>query len=197
MLQRRGDHYDDGGFSPCISFFSTVARACCCCLPARRRRRRGYSTPPTTEQSLLHTIRQETTPATTAAPPLVANMAAGTTSTTAPTPSLETSERQVLLSPKQQALQSDTTSSDQYNKAAEQVKLKGEIGKIVEENKSYELEDDSDACPTCLEPFTEENPRVVAKCGHEYHLPCIYEWLERSSTCPMCGKKMEYEEFLS
>jgi hypothetical protein len=129
-------------------------------------------------------------------------MAAGTTSTrtttTAPAPaSSETSERQVLLSPKQQALQSDTTSSNQNNNAAEQMKLKRKLGKEVEENKSYELEDDSDSCPTCLEPFTVDNPRVVAKCGHQYHLPCIYEWLERSPTCPMCGKKMEYEEFLS
>lgn len=56
------------------------------------------------------------------------------------------------------------------------------------------LGDLDDACPTCLEAYTPENPRVMAKCGHHYHLPCIYEWLERSPTCPMCGRKMECEE---
>ncbi|GAB4823104.1 hypothetical protein N2152v2_010150 [Parachlorella kessleri] len=58
------------------------------------------------------------------------------------------------------------------------------------------LLDDDDICPTCLEPYTEENPKVLTKCGHHYHLPCIYEWLERSETCPMCGREMHFEEIL-
>ena len=38
------------------------------------------------------------------------------------------------------------------------------------------LEDDHDnCCPTCLEPYDDENPAIVAACGHAFHLPCIYE----------------------
>jgi len=53
------------------------------------------------------------------------------------------------------------------------------------------LGEDEDVCPTCLEPYAPDNPRVVAKCGHHFHMPCIYAWMERSPTCPMCGAKME------
>jgi Ring finger domain len=197
MLPRRGDHYDDNEFTPlsCISIIGTAARACCCCLPPRRRR--GYSASPSTEQSLLNTntTRQETA-VTAGGPPLEATMAAaGTTSATTAPPHSETpSERQVLLSPKQKAIQSDTLTAQKRN-AEQQMNLKEKLGKQEEiEEEDYELEDDSNVCPTCLEPFTVDNPRVVAKCGHQYHLPCIYEWLERSPSCPMCGKKMEIEE---
>jgi len=57
------------------------------------------------------------------------------------------------------------------------------------------LEDDHDnCCPTCLEPYDDENPAIVAACGHAFHLPCIYEWLERSRTCPVCSRAMSFEE---
>nr|GEX73845.1 E3 ubiquitin-protein ligase At3g02290-like [Tanacetum cinerariifolium] len=54
--------------------------------------------------------------------------------------------------------------------------------------------DDEDVCPTCLEEYTLENPKIVTKCSHHFHLGCIYEWMERSDTCPMCGKMMEFCE---
>lgn len=53
---------------------------------------------------------------------------------------------------------------------------------------------DGDVCPTCLDPYTEENPKISTRCNHHFHLACIYEWLERSQTCPVCGRKMEFEE---
>lgn len=53
---------------------------------------------------------------------------------------------------------------------------------------------DEDACPTCLEPYTTDNPSITTKCNHSFHLACIYEWLERSQTCPFCSRKMEFEE---
>lgn len=31
-----------------------------------------------------------------------------------------------------------------------------------------------------------ENPRIITKCKHHFHLSCIYEWMERSDTCPIC-----------
>ncbi|XP_076959886.1 uncharacterized protein LOC143636094 [Bidens hawaiensis] len=54
--------------------------------------------------------------------------------------------------------------------------------------------DDEDVCPICLEEYTIENPRIITKCSHHYHLSCIYEWNERSETCPVCAKLMVFEE---
>ncbi|KAL8150419.1 hypothetical protein V2J09_020227 [Rumex salicifolius] len=48
-----------------------------------------------------------------------------------------------------------------------------------------------DECPTCLEEYSEENPKMTTKCEHNFHLACIFEWLERSDTCPICNKEME------
>ncbi|KAF8052398.1 hypothetical protein N665_1562s0009 [Sinapis alba] len=58
----------------------------------------------------------------------------------------------------------------------------------------YVMSDDEDVCPTCLEEYTSENPKIVTKCSHHFHLSCIYEWMERSENCPVCGKVMEFNE---
>ncbi|KAF3430893.1 hypothetical protein FNV43_RR25623 [Rhamnella rubrinervis] len=50
---------------------------------------------------------------------------------------------------------------------------------------------DEDVCPTCLDEYTPENPKITTQCSHHFHLGCIYEWLERSESCPICGKEME------
>jgi len=40
-----------------------------------------------------------------------------------------------------------------------------------------------------LDPeYTEENPKMVTKCEHHFHLCCILEWLERSDSCPVCDQ---------
>ncbi|KAL3137843.1 hypothetical protein ABBQ38_005096 [Trebouxia sp. C0009 RCD-2024] len=56
--------------------------------------------------------------------------------------------------------------------------------------------DDEDVCPTCLDPYSEENPKILTQCNHHFHLACIYEWLERSQTCPICSREMSFDEFL-
>ncbi|RLM62236.1 hypothetical protein C2845_PM14G14160 [Panicum miliaceum] len=48
--------------------------------------------------------------------------------------------------------------------------------------------EDEDVCPTCLEEYTPDNPKIITKCCHHFHLGCIYEWMERSDTCPICCK---------
>ncbi|KAI9120659.1 hypothetical protein K1719_007692 [Acacia pycnantha] len=58
----------------------------------------------------------------------------------------------------------------------------------------YASEEEEDVCPTCLEEYTEENPRILTKCSHHFHLSCIYEWMERSENCPVCGKVMLFDE---
>lgn len=41
-----------------------------------------------------------------------------------------------------------------------------------------------------------ENPKILTQCNHHFHLACIYEWLERSQTCPICSREMSFDEFL-
>ncbi|GLU06312.1 hypothetical protein SLE2022_233550 [Rubroshorea leprosula] len=54
--------------------------------------------------------------------------------------------------------------------------------------------EDEDVCPTCFDEYTPENPKITTRCSHHFHLGCIYEWLERSENCPICGKEMEFCE---
>lgn len=54
--------------------------------------------------------------------------------------------------------------------------------------------EDEDVCPTCLDEYTLENPKIITRCSHHFHLGCIYEWMERSESCPICGKEMEFCE---
>ncbi|XP_077215402.1 E3 ubiquitin-protein ligase At3g02290-like isoform X2 [Tasmannia lanceolata] len=73
--------------------------------------------------------------------------------------------------------------------------MKNQSMKFMSEE-SYILtsSEDEDVCPTCLEEYTSENPKIMTQCSHHYHLGCIYEWMERSETCPVCGKVMVFEE---
>ncbi|KAK1381057.1 E3 ubiquitin-protein ligase [Heracleum sosnowskyi] len=69
------------------------------------------------------------------------------------------------------------------------------IEKVKTEHIDYFcLTRDEVECPTCLEEYTDENPKITSKCNHNFHLGCIYEWMERSTTCPMCSKVMEFAE---
>jgi hypothetical protein len=37
-----------------------------------------------------------------------------------------------------------------------------------------------------------ENPKTFTECGHHFHLPCLYEWLERKDVCPLCESKISF-----
>lgn len=42
-------------------------------------------------------------------------------------------------------------------------------------------------CAVCLTEFEEdETLRLLPKCNHAFHLPCIDTWLRSHTTCPMC-----------
>ncbi|XP_051227874.1 E3 ubiquitin-protein ligase At3g02290 [Lolium perenne] len=51
-----------------------------------------------------------------------------------------------------------------------------------------------DDCPICLEEYDYENPKIELQCNHNFHLGCIYEWMERSQSCPLCAKVMLFNE---
>lgn len=57
--------------------------------------------------------------------------------------------------------------------------------------------DEEDVCPTCLEEYDAENPRILTKCEHHFHLSCILEWMERSDTCPICDQIMVIDHMSS
>ncbi|KAH6812087.1 hypothetical protein C2S51_025849 [Perilla frutescens var. frutescens] len=57
--------------------------------------------------------------------------------------------------------------------------------------------DEEDVCPTCLEDYDSDNPKIMTKCNHHFHLSCILEWMERSDTCPICDQEMIYESPVS
>nr|GEY28649.1 probable E3 ubiquitin-protein ligase RHB1A [Tanacetum cinerariifolium] len=53
--------------------------------------------------------------------------------------------------------------------------------------------EDEDVCPTCFEEYDADNPKIVTKCNHQFHLSCILEWNERSDTCPICSQEMDFD----
>ncbi|XVE91653.1 hypothetical protein REPUB_Repub01dG0028800 [Reevesia pubescens] len=75
-----------------------------------------------------------------------------------------------------------------------QLKLSSEKSEAEEVAFASELSEDEDVCPTCLEEYIPENPKIVLQCSHSYHLSCIYEWMERSENCPICSKMMIFDE---
>lgn len=69
------------------------------------------------------------------------------------------------------------------------------IGFEFQRSKSFNVSttEEEDVCPTCLEDYDVENPRITTKCNHQFHLSCILEWMERSDTCPICNQEMDFE----
>eukprot|EP00177_Eucheuma_denticulatum_P004285 GFKZ01007771.1.p1 GENE.GFKZ01007771.1~~GFKZ01007771.1.p1 ORF type:complete len:167 (-),score=15.28 GFKZ01007771.1:809-1309(-) len=69
---------------------------------------------------------------------------------------------------------------------------------VPDSNAVYNLLEDEqeDVCPTCLECYEDDNPKIETSCGHAFHLQCIVAWETRSGTrfCPICAKVMEYGE---
>ncbi|XP_022988848.1 RING-H2 finger protein ATL5-like [Cucurbita maxima] len=46
---------------------------------------------------------------------------------------------------------------------------------------------DGTECSVCLSEFEEdETLRLLPKCSHAFHLPCIDTWLQSHTNCPMC-----------
>ncbi|XP_031502609.1 probable E3 ubiquitin-protein ligase RHB1A [Nymphaea colorata] len=76
---------------------------------------------------------------------------------------------------------------------AESPKFSGEKNSKLNEPISVE-KDEEDVCPTCLEEYDKENPKIITNCGHHFHLSCILEWMERSDNCAVCSQPMMFKE---
>ncbi|KAJ0860981.1 putative transcription factor C2H2 family [Helianthus annuus] len=70
---------------------------------------------------------------------------------------------------------------------------KVEVGIQTSKSPDCSTMEEEDVCPTCFEEYDTENPRIVTKCNHQFHLSCILEWMERSNTCPICSQEMHFE----
>ena len=70
------------------------------------------------------------------------------------------------------------------------------------EEQTMELTDLGDeeetTCSICLEDFSEshdDNIILLPDCFHLFHQSCIFEWLKRQRSCPLC-RRVPYEEDL-
>ncbi|KAK4803671.1 hypothetical protein SAY86_003488 [Trapa natans] len=53
-------------------------------------------------------------------------------------------------------------------------------------------------CSVCLSEFQEEESvRLLPKCGHAFHIPCIDKWLKSHSSCPLCRSEVAFSGSLS
>ncbi|KAL0373681.1 UNVERIFIED_CONTAM: putative E3 ubiquitin-protein ligase RHB1A [Sesamum radiatum] len=95
------------------------------------------------------------------------------------------SEKSCRLDPKQANCRSQTGSFPDSPRKVDVDLLKS--------NPPLSAADEEDACPTCLEEYDSENPKIMTECNHHFHLSCILEWMERSDTCPVCNQEMRYE----
>ena len=43
-----------------------------------------------------------------------------------------------------------------------------------------------DLCVICYDTYKVQDQLVTLPCKHKYHLNCIFKWLKRSLTCPVC-----------
>ncbi|KAK1315378.1 E3 ubiquitin ligase BIG BROTHER [Acorus calamus] len=59
--------------------------------------------------------------------------------------------------------------------------------KLGVETVRYDSSMDGVVCAVCLQDFGVEEEEIRrTSCGHLYHGECIFRWLEKSSTCPIC-----------
>ncbi|CAL4894075.1 unnamed protein product [Urochloa decumbens] len=50
-------------------------------------------------------------------------------------------------------------------------------------------EEEEDVCAICLGEFADgEKVRVLPRCGHGFHVPCVDAWLLSRGSCPTCRR---------
>jgi hypothetical protein len=60
-----------------------------------------------------------------------------------------------------------------------------DVSKLDEENKR---------CTICLEDFINNDKVIFLPCFHIYHKSCIFKWMIKDATCPLC--KMDINKII-
>lgn len=55
-------------------------------------------------------------------------------------------------------------------------------------------EKEEEQCAVCRDELRDGDAVAALPCGHAYHPGCIDAWLDRSKSCPVCGRELEEEE---
>ncbi|KAI8569634.1 hypothetical protein RHMOL_Rhmol02G0292900 [Rhododendron molle] len=103
----------------------------------------------------------------------------------------ETISGNVILETLDELLKKSDYKVEKDTELASSMEIEVELEKSGELKKSSEpLVLVGEECPTCLEEYDDDNPKIITKCEHHFHLACILEWMERSDTCPVCDQEM-------
>lgn len=49
----------------------------------------------------------------------------------------------------------------------------------------------SEKCSICLDRIGQGDDTSTLVCGHSFHATCIYHWLDKAVTCPMCRRSVK------
>lgn len=68
------------------------------------------------------------------------------------------------------------------------------------QDKGILSESSVDECVICMDAFEESNPKMPTLCGCGenkafFHLPCLYQWVEKCKDCPSCRMQLNWQEF--
>nr|XP_011463981.1 PREDICTED: putative RING-H2 finger protein ATL21A [Fragaria vesca subsp. vesca] len=91
-----------------------------------------------------------------------------------------------------------STAVDQQVEPAPLV-IVGLDGRTIESYPNFQLDEslelpepDDKTCSICLcEYQPKETIRIIPDCNHYFHASCIYEWLRKNPTCPLCRNPPE------
>ncbi len=48
----------------------------------------------------------------------------------------------------------------------------------------------AEPCCICLEPLAQRQVALTLRCGHVFHQECIWDWLGRRASCPLCKQSV-------
>lgn len=49
-------------------------------------------------------------------------------------------------------------------------------------------------CPICTDDFEPDVKACRLPCGHSFHTDCIFPWLRRTCTCPLCREELPTDD---
>ncbi|CAH8275611.1 unnamed protein product [Arabidopsis lyrata] len=150
---------------------------CCCCLPSI----------PESSRTI-----DEHVPLSRAPPSSLSN--AYTSPLSPPIPLAFTNRNLQTSPPKLPRTQSNSSEASPGLTQVVPEKEKWHVDDITDFELKKQYREAIDECPICLEEYEIENPKLLTKCGHDFHLACILEWMERSEACPVCDKEIAITE---